>query len=302
MKKLALAGAAVIAMACVAGFQAVEAPSVKVWEGSDGNRVDLVGVCDVNERGVRCWDPNGADDAALASRFAERARSDGDANLRFTYGHKNRWAVLQVTGDAEVRTRSGWGTWVWSGDNPAGSGTKLAVAQVVAPSDAEQGSVSIQVGSVTGSPVVVRARAGETANVGGALFQIVQVGESSWSMRFPGAFEWTESKSCFVIAGSDVATRPDPAFVAAPLDSEGREILYVDSKGHPVGSKNSHTGPDATNKDEAVTYQCDSPYMEVPEVCRMFFNLDRRSLAYLRVKREVWRTVLVSRIPLDPAQ
>ena len=301
MKRSALATVPLVASALAAGFQSAGGKQIRGWQGKGGKEVAFIGACSFTETDMHCWNADGDADAALTERVSTFYKNTPYADLRFSYGKKNRLAVFRVTGDMWVMAQNPSGSRLPATSTAADDGRTLLAVSVSVDLGAASASLALTVDSGTDSIVDVPAKKGMNTTLGGTLFEIGSVDDGHDPDFTYGAPDYLRtSKSCTILVGSNVSVAGGPPFEATALDRSKKPIRYVDKQGHPVEPKAAKATSDGTDKPIDALWLWEPWLTGAPELYRMIFNIDPGDLAYVRISKVDYKSVPIVGIPLEP--
>jgi len=224
-----------------------------IYKASDGNIVEVEGVCKITEDSIVCWKPDGRPNEELAKKIKEgmeKSRPSGyspSQSFSLQYGKKNRLVVLKLTQPvnatgAHLDVRS------IGSDSQGGGGyfnAMLSPSHVAGPN---QPYIHFESRMIAENPsekaatahlnffrpiqesVRIVAKAGTSATFGGENFTIARIDKGSPQNLSGGQPEtiWT------VTVRSDHNGARGVNIALVPLDASGQRIDYIDADGNPV--------------------------------------------------------------------
>ncbi len=260
-----------------------------------------VGVCEIDEGSVACWDLQGAPNEDLGREVGSRLGEN--VYLGFVPHYKNRYLFAWQDFESQIQSYSTNGPSSVNFLTKPGDRTLIAI-RAAADLTAKTGTVSLHLGIRTGGPAEIRLREGESATVEGVK---LTVGRAEASPLSP----WGGFNPPWRFGLDRTETEPETRLSIQALDRQGKLIEYVDEYGKPVDAAK---GKALYDQIQAGKWDWKLPLKIFNSVIQdggmypgrqepwIYMNIDPRSIARLRVHRVVDRAVTLGPFPLDPIQ
>ena len=287
--------------------------ATKEYDLADGSKITLEGVCSYDMSRLSCWDSSGAPSPTLTSQIQGYYSREGQHDMSFKIGRKNRLVVFSRSGqNSELQLNQPQGDYIETTQmNNAGDGPRLTWAQIGAGPDASTTSVVVMAqGLMDEKPSQGVFKEGTTFNFHDIQYQIGGAKpapreetdrRANWARNEQGLKFWNYF---FVIK---VAQRAAGRRIFHLLDKQGEQIKYVDRDGKPVSemtyikenpspSVHAYREDDAKLKYFRVLFSLTSQ----ERTARAFFsNVNPSEVGFVQVSGNKQTSVLFKDIPLD---
>jgi hypothetical protein len=271
----------------------------------EGVSVQGVGVCDISQSSIACWDMSGTPDKNLTQDVTDYVTS-GQQYLRFSYGRKNRRLVVKSSGSAYV-SFSQFGenaTLSSEGRMTRSNGEEVELVRVATERDRTEASVLVNLSGLGKTEFRdLPLRIGAQATYQKIEFQVASLSE----VKEKSESDSEVRKWNVVLDLKNPGQEPISGLMLTIYDKEGRLIRYVDKKGEPVSDVQalSEVAPVVASnltltrieKYENAFFYVIAPY----QPGRLFVetNVNPANVGALRIMRRRDLRVLLSGFPLD---
>lgn len=273
----------------------------------------VLGVCEIDDQAVACWDPGGRPSSELTAYVRRRVEALVTP-LSFVVGRKNRFVLVRHAPYAYLQYVRGGESLQNYPVDPEGTMTLFRLA---ADARATTASFDVSVGQIEGSSVDLPFREGAAAALGGVRIELGKVEENppgSRSSPFFGPMGFGPARfSRWRIPVGRGESTPAGTFQFEAIDRHGKPIRYVDRNGKPVTDMRAEEyrrrrfSPDGLRNGPPLI---DAARMNVgselgqgqPDLIWVGFSIDPKAIAKLRVRRIAEYAETVGPIALDPLQ
>lgn len=290
------------------------------YEGSNGVRVQVAGVCSVYDDKVTAWNSAGVNEPDLAVSVSKQLLFYGGADLSYIPGHKNRLVVLKVycPPGARVSIRSLDSSLNASYDciGPEYN-DYYAVLMIAVSQSAKEASVDITVPDGPISSCIFASKSNQSGRLGDSKVELKSItrltseeltvnyesnmvnnclfgqNNKGWALRFVAPTPQTGYEYSFQVipkggtklAAVDINGKPDTRPITAPFD-----VICDPATGLPANPKQYVAYPYALG----INTQKANPILAT--------NIDPKYLRSVGLYEYKSATIRISGIPLDPRQ
>ncbi|RYG49154.1 hypothetical protein EON79_02300 [bacterium] len=204
-----------------------------------GQKIEVVGVCQIDTDATACWKTDGTPDIELTRQIENYYEAQVHADLRFVPGAKHRYAVFRRPRDTYAYVTDKKGGFLGTTDQGS---TDLFLQWARATVDPETKSFEIFMVVPFAKPLTpaeIPFREGAKLEYQGTSFQLgpIRPQEGGFRNSFGGGFDpagigTNPGWKVDWLQKADSPMQMDFAFT--PIGKDGKPILYVDTKGNPL--------------------------------------------------------------------
>jgi hypothetical protein len=278
------------------------------YVGSDGVKIEGLGVCSYSADQIDCWNMDGVKDAKLTELVKAYYLINTYSELSFAFGKKNRLIVIRHTPqNYSVNFQSESGAYVnWTQLNNGPTEWTTGWGRVVVDDSPFASIVAMGYGLPGPAPIDVSYTPGSTGDIDGFHIVIGTYEKSDATMLggpIAGQKRWTIKLASTSSNPSDSTT-----LVFTALDKDHQPISYVDKDGKPASALDVAKGqggwPNGGLMGPNQKYQQVflSTYGSQNGLMTVQSNIDPSKISFLKIGSQHQLRVRIGGFPMDPKQ